>query len=77
LALDPRWETNAIFHAHQHFPVALAVLEDEASHVPLVVDPIIEGSGIESLEINIGPFEKKCLDLMFRGDFNGGMKTSR
>jgi hypothetical protein len=57
--------------------VALAVLEDEASHVPLVVDPIIEGSGIESLEINIGPFEKKCLDLMFRGDFNGGMKTSR
>jgi hypothetical protein len=34
------------------FFVALVVLEDEASHTPLVVDPRVEGSGIESLEIN-------------------------
>jgi hypothetical protein len=50
--------------------MSLVVPENEASHALLVVDPIIEGSGIESLEINIGPFEKKSLDLKFRGDFN-------
>jgi hypothetical protein len=55
--------------------VAFVVPKDEASHGPLVVDPIVEGSGIESSKIKTRPFENKCLDLKFKGDFNGGMKT--
>jgi hypothetical protein len=48
-----------------------------ASHALLVVDPTIEGLGIESLEINIRPFEIICLDLKFRGNFIIGMKIRR
>lgn len=49
--------------------MAHVVPKDEASHAPLVVDPTVEGSGIESSEIKIKPFENKCLDLKFRGGF--------
>jgi hypothetical protein len=51
------------FFVYIIFSVVLVVPEDEASHAPLVVDPILEGSRIESLEINIGPFEKKMPTL--------------
>ncbi len=63
------------FLCTSHFSVAFVVPKDEASHGPLVVDPIVEGSGIESSKIKTRPFENKCLDLKFKGDFNGGMKT--
>jgi hypothetical protein len=50
------------------------VLKDEASHAPMVVDPIAKGLGTESLEIKTRPFEKKCMNLKFICDFNGGMR---